>query len=218
MTLVFSLITLAALSLAAVALIRSVDTGASILGNLGFKQDALLASDEAARQAIAWLSTKETDAAKPLHADIAADGYRASLVNNLDATGTHLDPVGTAATSLRAVVDWDNNGCGTASYPAGTWRTGGCIPSRAVTSSLANGLQARWLVMRVCAAAGDPSASGALCAQPINGSLSNSTDKSVVSYTDQQVVQSRMTQYYRVIVRTTGARNSVSTTETLVHF
>ena len=38
-SLVFAMITVVALSLAAVALVRSVDTGLNILGNLGFKQD-----------------------------------------------------------------------------------------------------------------------------------------------------------------------------------
>ncbi len=43
-SLVFSLITLVALSLAAVALIRSFATGATILRNLSFEQDTLLSA------------------------------------------------------------------------------------------------------------------------------------------------------------------------------
>ena len=39
-SLLFALMALAAMLLAAVALVRSVDSGALVLGNLGFKQEA----------------------------------------------------------------------------------------------------------------------------------------------------------------------------------
>lgn len=58
-SLLFAMITVVALSLAAVAMIRSVDTGTTILGNLSFKQDTLLAADEATRLAIKWLDDRQ---------------------------------------------------------------------------------------------------------------------------------------------------------------
>ena len=51
MSLLFALLALAAMLLAAVALVRSVDSGALVLGNLGFKQDATSAGDSAAELA-----------------------------------------------------------------------------------------------------------------------------------------------------------------------
>ena len=56
-SLLFALMALAAMLLAAVALVRSVDSGALVLGNLGFKQEATQAADRAAEVARAWLLT-----------------------------------------------------------------------------------------------------------------------------------------------------------------
>lgn len=55
----FTLIALLAMSLAAVALIRSVDTGTLIAGNLAFKQSATSSGDAGIETAIAWLATVE---------------------------------------------------------------------------------------------------------------------------------------------------------------
>lgn len=51
----FTLIALLAMSLAAVALIRSVDTGTMIAGNLAFKQSATSSGNAGTEASIAWL-------------------------------------------------------------------------------------------------------------------------------------------------------------------
>ena len=56
----FTLIALLAMSLAAVALIRSVDTSTLIAGNLAFKQSATSSGDAGIEAAIAWLATVQT--------------------------------------------------------------------------------------------------------------------------------------------------------------
>ncbi len=60
MSLIFALLTLVALSLAAVALVRSVDTSTTVIGNLGFKQDSTFYAGQAAEEAIAWLNANKT--------------------------------------------------------------------------------------------------------------------------------------------------------------
>jgi len=67
-----ALIALAVMSLAAVGLIRSVDTNVQIAGNLAFKQNATIASN------IALEAMADTVGAQPLaysHADAPGDGY-----------------------------------------------------------------------------------------------------------------------------------------------
>jgi type IV pilus assembly protein PilX len=56
----FTLIALVVMSLAAVALIRSVDTSTMIAGNLAFKQAGASSGDGGVEAAIAWLSTAQT--------------------------------------------------------------------------------------------------------------------------------------------------------------
>lgn len=53
----FALIALVVMSLAAVALIRSVDTSTIIAGNLAFKQSATTAADSGLETALNWLAT-----------------------------------------------------------------------------------------------------------------------------------------------------------------
>ena len=54
-SLLFALITLVALALAASALVRSVDTGAVVMGNLGAKKATAAAADRATQMAINYL-------------------------------------------------------------------------------------------------------------------------------------------------------------------
>lgn len=63
LVLFLALIALVALSLAAVALIRSVDTGTLIAGNLAFKQAATTSGDAGVEAAISWLAAQEAAAA-----------------------------------------------------------------------------------------------------------------------------------------------------------
>ena len=55
-----TLIALLAMSLAAVALIRSVDTSTLIAGNMAFKQSATTSADAGIESSIAWLNTTQS--------------------------------------------------------------------------------------------------------------------------------------------------------------
>lgn len=74
----FSLIALVAMSLAAVALIRSVDTNSMIAGNLAFKQSAMSSADRGVEAAIAWLDDPARTIAY-LRNNVPASGYYASI-------------------------------------------------------------------------------------------------------------------------------------------
>jgi Tfp pilus assembly protein PilX len=84
----FALVCLIAIMLAAVVLVRSVDTSTLISGNLAFQQSATASGDAGTEAAMAWLTTVETaNTAKnvltdPSHAfnvDNAVRGYYASI-------------------------------------------------------------------------------------------------------------------------------------------
>ena len=87
-----ALIALVALSLAAVALIRSVDTSTLIAGNIAFKQSATNSADAGVESAIAWLKGVQsansninvlTNAAHPFNITNTANGYY-SNANTID--------------------------------------------------------------------------------------------------------------------------------------
>lgn len=93
----FTLIALVAMSLAAVALIRSVDTSTLIAGNLAFKQAATTSGDAGIEAAVNWMAAIEAannainvlnDPAHPFNiTDLAArPGYHSSADPALDIT------------------------------------------------------------------------------------------------------------------------------------
>jgi len=84
----FALICMVAIMLAAVALVRSVDTAALISGNLAFQQSATSSADSGTEAAITWLAATEAansamnvliDPLHPFNSNNAAAGYYASL-------------------------------------------------------------------------------------------------------------------------------------------
>jgi Tfp pilus assembly protein PilX len=102
----FALICMVAIMLAAVALIRSVDTAALISGNLAFQQSATSSGDAGTEAAIGWLAATEAansamnvliDSAHPFNANNAAAGYYASL-----------DPAKSLTASSGTRFLWDN--------------------------------------------------------------------------------------------------------------
>jgi Tfp pilus assembly protein PilX len=206
-SLMFALITLVALSLAAIALVRSVDTGALVIGNLGFKQDATAVADQATRQAIAWLQTQGTTA---LYSDAQNSGYYAENLDGVDVTGQQ------SSASTRGLVNWDVDGC---SYAAsGSYATCTVHPSDKIVIN--GSTSARYLISRLCLTGGAPDAAGNTCATPLAaGSQTNSTRGTLQYATGGgRLSSSSPLPYYRIVVRVQGVRETVSFTETIVHF
>ncbi len=93
----FALICMVALMLAAMMLVRSVDTATLIAGNLAFQQSATRSGDGGTETAINWLTTTQTafsttsplsDPTHPFNNDNGAQGYFASLDPSICLTGT----------------------------------------------------------------------------------------------------------------------------------
>lgn len=73
-----SLVALVVMSIAAVALIRSVDTNTTIAGNLSFQQSALISADRGVESAVAWVGTQVVSNKASLNTHIPASGYFAT--------------------------------------------------------------------------------------------------------------------------------------------
>jgi len=212
-SLLFALLALVALSLATLALVRSIDTGALVMGNIGLKQDATISGDQATRQAVSWLKANLAS----LDSDSASSGYYASTKEvNADGTTTHVDVTGQQfpTDSARRLIDWDNDS--NCSYAAsGTYAT--CTLKTASVDDINNN-KARYVIFRLCASQGDSSKENVLnsCARPIN-SGGSSSGKGGISY-GMGNLSSTASVYYRVVVRVKGARNTTSFVETIVNF
>jgi hypothetical protein len=194
---------LVVLLLGAMALVHSVSTGSGIIGNLGFKQDATASGDRVTQAALTWLSTH----ASSLDDNDEADGYYATNLDGLDATGSQ------SSDSSRVLVNWGLDGCAYAS--SGTY-TSCKRPSDEMT---VQDSKARYIITRLCLNTGDPDATGNSCQKPLDsGSSSTPAKRGALNYGDYERFSGTTGPYYRIIARVVGARNTVSYTETIVHF
>lgn len=191
----FALIALMAMSLAAAALIRSVDTGTMIAGNLSFKQSTTISGDTGIEAAITWLTAMEAantaknvlnDATHPFN--ITSLGVNPGYHSGAD-PALNLTADATWNGANNAVVGTDGSGntvsyiiqrmCRNANQPV---QTSDCLFSSAVEDK--NG-QSIPLPQDVCVGAGCP----------------------VAGQTPQM----------RITARTTGPRNTVSYIQAFVY-
>ncbi|MDM4767712.1 hypothetical protein [Pelomonas sp. SE-A7] len=209
MSLLFALMGLVVLTLGAVALLRSVDTGLMVLGNLGFKQDALAASSLGTETAINWIQGSTTESlSKPQ----AAMGYSAVAMTALEPVGPRADA---NAGSKAVLIDWLDNGC---QVPGLNGRAIEICSSPAHAPDLGNN-KIRYFITRLCANEGLPDSTND-CVKPVVLSTTGTTTQrgslgygSNIRFTDLSPGT-----YFRIITRVEGVRGTVSYTETLVHF
>lgn len=222
-SLLFALLALVSLSLAGVALVRSVDTSALVMGNLGFKQDATAAADKATQKAIATVF--DPASAVDRNVNNEAIGYYAMAHESIDATGQR------TSEASRELINWDMNNCAYATNTA----MATCLvrPSDEIEF---NGNKLRYVVFRLCSATGAPSSAGNVCARPkavSTGSGSGSTGTGLTAAPKRGEIKyggglrlpfpsatpggAYQGVYYRIVVRVIGARNTTSFVETIVH-
>jgi Tfp pilus assembly protein PilX len=175
-----ALIVLVAMSLAGIALMRSVDTNVLIAGNLAFRQGATLAADRGVENAKGYL---------------AANAAGATLFND--------QPVPYYWANWQAGVDLIGIGSAADDY---NWNQANNLGSDAGSNEV------RYVIHRLCTTAGDPSGAGTSCVKAsvaAGTGASASGTKGVVAYGTAALPGISST-YYRVTVRVTGPRNSVS--------
>jgi type IV pilus assembly protein PilX len=183
-----ALIILVAMSLAGIALMRTVDTNVLIAGNLGFRQANTMYGDVGVEAARTWLTSN-----------------MASLNNNQPGGGTHywanyqlgLDFIqGTSSTTDD--YDWSNAASATSPDPAFT---------------------IRYVIHRLCGGTGAPSDASAKCMQASAGGGGGSSGlgtKGIVTY-GGQALPGVSTIFYRVTVRVTGPRNTLSYVQAILN-
>ncbi|PKO51399.1 MAG: hypothetical protein CVU27_06305 [Betaproteobacteria bacterium HGW-Betaproteobacteria-20] len=185
-----ALIALVVMSLAAVALIRSVDTNTMIAGNLAFKQSAVVSSDRGVETALGWIEAKVIANLADLNSDSAANAYYA----------TYLAPDLDNPAVLKADATW----------AAAAVATGPDIA--AGTENLGNNI--RYIIQRMCREAVSPENDKCLFGDTETGT----GGKGVKDATEAgAIISAQQSPMYRVTVRVTGPKNTVSYTQTFVY-
>lgn len=196
-SLIVVLIGLVIITFAAIALLRSTDTSTLVAGNLTFKKAALASGDAGTEVAIAWLDGNS--AGTTLHTDVAASGYYATASTACDLTGSRTpdDPADD--------VDW------TGSDPGGNCQM--AAPEIAAPEGVTPGYTVRYVINRMCNAAGDPGLAlapggGAMVCSRADATTDAASTQVGPTYTRRPFSGGSQT-YYRITTRITGPRNTV---------
>jgi type IV pilus assembly protein PilX len=185
-----ALIVLVAMTLAGIALVRSVDTSNVIAGNLAFRQSATHSGDAGIEAAIAWLSANNTGST--LFNGDSANGYVAFRQD------PGIDP------NTGLTETWDH-----------FWTTSLAVanPSSIVTLATdGSGNTVSYIIHRLCAANGDPNATATACVTNLNQSNVQGSSKGAGVIALQGSTQV----YYRITARIAGPKNTVSYVQSII--
>ena len=147
-----ALIVLVAMSLAGIALMRSVDTGTVIAGNLAFRQGSTSVGDLGVEAARTWLTSNSANLTTNQPGVTGGTGYWATMQSGIDLLGTD-----------SSTVDFD-------------WSTATDV----TTPTPPTGYSVRWVVHRLCSATGAPTDTG--CVKSSDAASSGSSTKGAAAY------------------------------------
>jgi len=190
-----ALIALVVMSLAAVALIRSVDTNTMIAGNLALKHSALVSSDRGVETAINWLEAQAVANPESLYVDNLAQGYYA----------TFLPVEGSPDLDSAAVLKTD------ATWAAAGYATGDGIVGGTESSS---GSSIRFIIQRMCRDNVAPANNICLLGDP---EIGNGSKKVVPGDLGGAEINTQQSPIYRITTRVIGVKNTVSYAQTYVY-
>lgn len=180
-----ALIVMVAMSLAAIALVRSVDTANLVIGNLAFRQASILPANFAVEQAAAALFADVNPTSTPPitdpTADLPAENYYASWQAGDDARGI--------PTALQNLTNWNT---------AGLSRT--LIVDGDTTDP--NATRIRYVIERMCLAPG--------AAQASNCDMLPPKQNPGTTVHDESAPTLKPIPFYRVTIRVDGPKNTAS--------
>ncbi|MCD6735337.1 MAG: hypothetical protein LT103_17300 [Burkholderiaceae bacterium] len=197
-TLLIALIALVAISLGGLALMRMVDAGIMISGNLAFKQTAAHAGDAGTEAAIEWIAANSDQ----LASDVAAAGYYATW-------RTGCDLLGTRSADPEDDVVW----------AAGSTPLANCgmVAAAVASDRLPEGYAATYVINRMCDSEGSPNDPSLFCSSYLSTSGGSGSTKGGASY-GQMPLTGTSQQYYRITTRVVGPRNTESIVQAIVAF
>ncbi len=187
--LMIALIVLVAMTLAGIGMIRSIDTGTMVAGNIGFRQSAAPTADSGVENAIAWIVANATG----LTADIPAQGYYSTRQDFVDLTGNKTEG------GLDG-VDWNNDG----TQP---------IKVKTVGSIDGTGNQVAYIIHRLCSVTGSINLPTQSCST--NSSTGIGSTQDAPTYDNQGLLLTNRV-YYRITSRVVGPKNTVSYVQAVI--
>lgn len=199
------LIALVVLSLASVALMRSIDTGTVIAGNLAFRQAATQAGDAGTESALAWIQAEiASKGATSLYTSKAA-GYYANARVGCDPSGRTPGAADDVRWTSSAPANPDCNMVATAVDAAG-------LPA---------GYTASYVINRMCTIDGPPGGTAAggstvQCDFYTRTTASAEQGRSMTTVGYHSTSAQASAYFFRVTTRVEGPNNTVSYVQTVL--
>lgn len=184
--LIIALIVLVAMTLAAIALVRSVDTNNIIAGNMAFQQAATHSGDRGVEAAINWLQTNNIAGGSALNTDDSTNGYNTSGI--------------LAAQNPAAGKSWDDY-----------WTSSLVNKTKSLALDSATGNTVSYVIDRLCNGPGAPTGGASCIKSPVVTLATGNAEEA-----GQLPINSPSVVYYRITVRIAGPRNTVSYVQTVV--
>lgn len=193
LVLFFALIALVAMSLAAMALVRSVDTSTLISGNLAFRQAATTSGDGGVEAAIAAMATIQT----------------ANTAKNIYMDATHAFNLDNAAIGYYSNISTTLN-----LFSSATWVNG--VSSTETTDTSGNSY--RYIIQRMCRTANQLlTKTNCLFTGATLDSNGKATPLPSQFCNGPGCPSSGQAPQYRITVRITGPKNTISYIQAVVH-
>ena len=200
LALMVALIALAAMTLAGVALVRSIDTNALIAGNLAFRQNATTSGDKGVEAARTWLINKSSTS---LESDATDSGYYATRMSGLDLTGSRTK-------GSDDNVKW---------IDASGEELAGAFNAKCDAANDATGNRMCYIIQRMCSSEGSRDDPDNGCSLTWSGNTSGNSKGAMqqnVTYQQTLVGSGNSMTYYRITVRVAGPRNNNSYVQVFV--
>lgn len=184
--LLISLIVLVAMTMAGLALVKSVNEGNAVAGNLAFRMGVSAGAERAFAAANTWLLSQAVANVTALDSDIPASGYYSTMQSTIT---DYTDP---------DQVDWEGTNSSVSMDPF------------VVNSGTADSMGNRYFyfVSRMCQATGSITGTNQACISELVTPDNNS--KQSPTYKSGKLGSTTQQPYYRITVRVVGPHNATS--------
>lgn len=199
--LIIAFAVLSLISLALLGLIRAVETNILIAGNIIYKRSALYSAEKGMQDAMDWLKSRALT--NELYLDNASNGYYARY-------GTDIAFINRNEAEAKIAIDWDADNCSRSDVLL-------CMRPKILSATTNEPNQIQYVIHRLCKTTGSPDDAKNNCKKNIQN-INSSPQKGQLNYAQSVRFSNTDFLYYVITVRVKGAKNTVTYTQSIIHF
>ena len=192
---------LSLISLALLSLIKAVETNILIAGNIIYKRSTLYSAEKGMQAAMDWLESRVLT--NELYLDNASNGYYARY-------GTDIAFINRNEAEAKISIDWDADNCNGSDVLL-------CMKPKILSATTNEQNQIQYVIHRLCKTTGSPDDPKNNCKSNIQN-INASPQRGQMNYAQSVRFSNTDFIYYAVTVRVKGSKNTVTYTQSILHF